>query len=228
MKEKAGRTALNVVGAVLLVSFIPVIILNLLLIVNSYQHPDDIPGAFGIKPVIVLSGSMEPAIKTGDLIFLHKAEPSELKEGDVICYLTSGKAVTHRIIEVTVSEDGGIGFITQGDANNVEDRLVVKTDQIQGIWNGGRIGGVGKMMMSMQSPVGLMAAILCPVLLLLFFEIWLKRREDREELLRGEQERAKLEAELEAMKQKLAGGPDMEENGMHQSHSSGTGSSEIV
>ena len=196
----------TVLGAGLCMIFIPVIILNLLLIVSTYLHPETLPGVLGIKPVIVLSGSMEPEIMAGDLIFLHNTDTADLKEGDVICYLISGKAVTHRIIEVTAGDDGLPRYITRGDANNVEDRLAVREDQIQGIWRGGRIEGLGNKILAMQTPVGMLITILCPLLLFILWDVWFRRREDRKELRRGAEERAQLEAELESVKRQLAGG----------------------
>lgn len=60
---------------------------------------------FGIEPHIVLSGSMEPQIKTGSLVYVKRLSPEEacaLKEGDTVTYLAdkSGTKVTHKIYEV--------------------------------------------------------------------------------------------------------------------------------
>ena len=136
-KKKTGWifTTVNIVLCMLL---IPVILINVTVIVSSYIHPHEIPGVFGIKPVAVLSGSMEDTFMTGDLIFVQKTDTSSLKENDVICYLQDGQAVTHRIVEVEQGEDGTISYITKGDANNTEDRERVNPEQVQGVWNGGR------------------------------------------------------------------------------------------
>lgn len=186
----------TILGGILCVIFIPVIVINLVLIFSTYANPGDMPGVFGIKPVIVLSGSMEPEIRTGDMIFLHKTDPAQLMEGDVICYLTSGKAVTHRIVEISTGEDGRLSYITRGDANNTEDRLAVTADQVQGIWKGWRIAGMGKFVMFMQSQTGMLLFIVCPLLLFILWDIWRRKREVRAESER----RAELEAELELLK----------------------------
>ena len=68
-------------GIALCVIFIPIIIINLVLIISSYINPGELPGVFGIRPAVVLSGSMEPAIKPGDLIFIHDIRADELKKG---------------------------------------------------------------------------------------------------------------------------------------------------
>lgn len=108
----------DIIGLLMCVVFVPIIVVNLILIVNSYRNPDELPGVFGVKPAVVLSGSMEPAIETGDLILLRDTDPLALEKGDVICYLSSGKAVTHRIVGITAGEDGRPRYVTQGDANS--------------------------------------------------------------------------------------------------------------
>ena len=59
---------------------------------------------FGIRPYIVLSGSMEPEIKTGALVYAKKPSPEEasnLEAGDNVTYIVkSGAVVTHKIYEV--------------------------------------------------------------------------------------------------------------------------------
>ena len=183
----------SVIGGILCAVFIPVIFINLTLIVSAYTKPGEMPGIFGVKPVIVLSGSMEPAIQTGDMIFLHKADPAQLQTGDVICYLDSGQAITHRIVGVREGEDGMVRYVTQGDGNNTADRQAVSADQVQGIWRGGKITGLGNGVMFMQSTTGMLLFIICPLCLIILWDIWKRRRFDREEA----EHRAALEAELE-------------------------------
>ena len=60
---------------------------------------------FGIEPHIVLSGSMEPEIKTGALVYVDKLTPQEaqnLKAGDTVTYQVDAKGtkVTHKIYNV--------------------------------------------------------------------------------------------------------------------------------
>ena len=59
----------------------------------------------GIEPHIVLSGSMEPEILTGSLVYVKPVSPEEaceLKVGDTVTYVVdkSGTKVTHKIYEV--------------------------------------------------------------------------------------------------------------------------------
>lgn len=76
--------------------------------------------AFGIIPYVVLSGSMEPTIKTGSLCFVNKHTDIEnIKEKDIIAFkLKDGTLVTHRAIEITDS-----GILTKGDNNEDSDGI---------------------------------------------------------------------------------------------------------
>src|SRR3989344_2110348 len=87
-------------------------------------------GYFGltpqIKPLVVQSGSMEPSIKTGSVVFTQKSP--DYKKGDVITFSPdNGKnLITHRIFSFD-----GTYFQTKGDANEEADFLKIKPDQIK-------------------------------------------------------------------------------------------------
>ena len=196
--RRQGRrfTASGVLGVVLCIVFIHLIVVNLVLIVSSYLKPDELPGVLGVKPAVVLSGSMDPAIQVGDLIFVNDCDPAALKEGDVVCYLSSGKAITHRIVSIAEGDDGQPRLVTKGDANNAEDRLAVSFDQVQGQWSGARVPGLGNAILFMQTPAGMILFIVCPLALFFAWDVWRRRRMDKAEAARA----AQLEAELAALR----------------------------
>lgn len=197
-----GISASGIVGLVLCIVFVPVILVNAALIAGSFLHPDELPGVFGVKPAVVLSGSMEPTIQTGDLIAVTDCDPTALHEGDVVCYLSSGKAITHRIASVTTGEDGQLRYVTQGDANNAADRLPVTVDQVQGVWSGMRLPGAGNAILFMQTPAGMVLFIVCPLALFFAWDVWRRRRLDKAEEVRT----AQLERELAALREEQAFG----------------------
>ena len=82
-----------------------------------------------IEPNIVLSGSMEPSIKTGSLAFVNKTtDYDDIEVGDVIAYKAGGKAlVTHRVINIV---DGM--FETKGDNNEHSDGISVDESNFYG------------------------------------------------------------------------------------------------
>ena len=100
-----------------------------------------------IPIVVVTSGSMEPTINEGDILFIQNgsaeninAGDHDLRTGDVIVYETEGiwlfpisEPVVHRVINRTYnSTDGKYYFQTQGDANFAPDAVLVPEDNVYG------------------------------------------------------------------------------------------------
>ncbi|SIT76455.1 signal peptidase I [Microbacterium sp. RU33B] len=77
-----------------------------------------------IKPLIVISGSMEPGIMTGDLLIATKTAASDLEVGDVVSLPSelTDKLVTHRIVAIEAAGDGYL-VTMKGDNNEFEDAL---------------------------------------------------------------------------------------------------------
>lgn len=83
---------------------------------------------YGIRPVYIKSGSMEPALPVGSLCFVNtKVDRSTLEPGDMIAFSAGGMEVAHRIIRETKQ-----GFHTKGDANNSPDAGIVFPEQVKG------------------------------------------------------------------------------------------------
>jgi signal peptidase len=78
-------------------------------------------GLMGIKPSVVASGSMTPALEVGDMSISTKVNPDAIRLGDVIQYVKDGEVIIHRVIEIQgIGKDAKV-FITKGDANAVPD-----------------------------------------------------------------------------------------------------------
>jgi signal peptidase len=102
-----------------------VAIFCLLIIFFSY-------GYLGVKPTVIYSGSMQPALDVGDITLIEKIDTDELKEGDIIQYINEfNNTIIHRIVEIEISE-GKKYFITKGDANNFEDSPPITKQRILG------------------------------------------------------------------------------------------------
>ena len=87
---------------------------------------------FGWTPVVVTSGSMEPAVRAGDTVLLQPQTGEPLAPGTVVAFndrTDSGTLTLHRI--VGVHPDGS--FRTRGDANAVDDRAPVHPTDIEGV-----------------------------------------------------------------------------------------------
>ncbi len=72
--------------------------------------------ALGVTPLIFRSGSMAPAIDTGDLAFAKHVQIKDIKVGDVVSVRTAGTRVTHRVVGVDAHQ-----LRLKGDANNTAD-----------------------------------------------------------------------------------------------------------
>ena len=94
-----------------------ILILLLFSVLHSkYVRKDKIIKIFGKAVLIVTTGSMEPTIKSGELIII--SEKDNYKIGDIVTFIDEDEfLITHRIIEL---ED--IKFISKGDGNNVKDK----------------------------------------------------------------------------------------------------------
>ena len=197
-KTSSAHKALNVVGIVLCVILIPILVINVTLIVKSYTNTDEVPGIGGYSPLIVLTGSMEPEIMSGDLIIVKKIDGKDVKNEDVIAFTDpdgNGTSIlTHRVNEI-YEEDGKIFFKTQGDANDTEDRLPVSEDALVGVYVT-RVAGAGNIAMFMQTTAGLIVCVLVPLILLIGWDIFRRRRYEK----KNQQDTDALLAELEALK----------------------------
>ena len=103
-----------------------IVVVALLLIVSV------LPITGNYKIMVVQSGSMTPAIKTGSVVVV-KPE-NDYKIGDIITFgpYTRTKApTTHRIYDIKV-QDGQPVYITKGDANNAPDDREIKKSDILG------------------------------------------------------------------------------------------------
>ena len=92
---------------------------------------------FGYRYYTVLTGSMSPTYKVGDMIFVKLSDASELNVGDVITFNPSQDSdayLTHRISEKLDNYEGtGVTcFRTKGDANNVGDSFLIDSSRVIG------------------------------------------------------------------------------------------------
>jgi len=180
MKKTKKRQVLTTALAITFCIFIvPIAIMNLTLIVKSYVNPEKVPDFFGIKPFIVLTGSMEPEINSGDLIISKTVDPNALGVGNIISFKEGNAVVTHRIAEIT-DENGEPAFVTKGDANNARDTIPVTYSEVEGNYLL-RIPKLGHLALFLQTPLGMIALIGLPVLGIVIYEFSRVKREKEKE-----------------------------------------------
>ncbi len=101
--------------------FVSICVVAALLLVAAMY----LPRLFGIKTYVVTSGSMEPQIPVGSLVYVQKVEPTEIKVGDTITFYlkNTGIPATHQVYEVDLQNQL---FRTQGINNRDENGNILQ------------------------------------------------------------------------------------------------------
>lgn len=146
MRDKAIKLLKKSIHIILSVLFYSIIAICLVVLVNKWVFHNDDQSLFGYRAVCVLSGSMEDTLSVGDAVIIK--EDKSYFVNDIISFREGSEIITHRIVAITDS-----GFVTKGDANNTEDREIVRKENIIGKevliipW-------VGYIRIAVMSPVG--------------------------------------------------------------------------
>ena len=98
-----------------------------------------VPSVFGYSVLNIVSGSMEEEIPKNSYILVKQVPPSQVKVNDVICFYSTdpriyGMPNTHRVVKEPILKDGKYEFVTQGDANPMEDTVTAKGDRLIGVY----------------------------------------------------------------------------------------------
>lgn len=203
-KTKTSGKVLSIMGIIACVLLAPILILNIVLIVQGFSSDKgSIPNIGGNFPLMVQSGSMSGTIEVGDLIIAHTVDDTQnFKKDDIITFWDDepgGILVTHRIIEVTTDGDGKLAYRTKGDANNASDARLVYPENIVGIYQF-RIPWLGNVALFMQTIPGLIVCVFVPLVLFVIYDILRRRHIEKGE----KEETAALLAELERLKSENA------------------------
>ena len=118
----------------------------------------------GLRPFIVLSGSMEPQYSTGSLLYVREVDAADVKVGDVITFVMNGdlEVGTHRVVEIDADHSC---FYTKGDANEVADSSPVHFKNVIGtpVF---AIPMLGYMASAIQTPAGVITVIVIMLILI--------------------------------------------------------------
>ena len=161
---------------------------------------------FGYKMYIVNSDSMAKTdFKAGDLILVKEVDPSTLKEGDIITFMSQnsdsfGETVTHKIRKVTTDAEGNPGFITYGTTTDTDDETVVTYPYVLGQYQK-RIPALGRFFNFLKTTPGYFVCIFIPFMMIIIYEgvkfFNLFRRYKKEQMEEMQAEKDKIEAEKE-------------------------------
>ncbi len=122
----------------------------ILLSVIASCLPVTVPRLMGYEIYNVVSGSMEPEIPIGSILYVEKIPPEEIREDDVIAFWSNDSVIAHRVVKNKIVEGT---FTTKGDANAEEDMNDVEYGALIG-----RVSShypmLGQMMVVYTSTVG--------------------------------------------------------------------------
>ena len=128
----------------------------------------------GIRPYVVMTGSMEPAIPVLSVCFVDRNVPlSDIRVGEVIAFrVGENMLVTHRVAAIQAD-----GYLTKGDANNTEDSALVTQEDYVGK-TVAVFPGIGAVMVFLHSTKGRIVAVTGILVLILLSFIPQQEPED--------------------------------------------------
>lgn len=208
-KQKSKHKLFTIIGIVICVLLLPILIINITMIIDSYIHKNEAPSFGKYTPFIVQSGSMSGTIESGDLIITTKIDSKDVKIGDIISFYNPNKSgesiVTHRVLLIDNNSDE-ITFTTVGDVvynetiakygsfeeipETVLEAIVevVPEEKLISLYKF-RIPFVGNISIFMSTITGLIVCVLVPLLLIVGYDLYKRKineknnKEDMELLL---------------------------------------------
>jgi signal peptidase len=163
---------LKAMGKALNVLLIMILIFMAIAVVASKASGGS-PSLLGYQFKMVLSGSMEPGIKTGSIVALKPGgDMSRFNKGDVITFKADqGILITHRVVKV-IKNNNQVMYRTKGDNNDAADFEPVLSQNVVGEYNGFTIPYVGYAMNFANSKMGSVFLLITPGVLLLLYSIF--------------------------------------------------------
>lgn len=216
-----------------------ILLVGCMLTLFSQKICGETPSLFGYSIYTVVTDSMEPTYKVGDVILcknIKKVEPSDIKEKDVVVFIAphgfdvegrlEGKIVTHRVEKAPfLNEENGEYYIrTKGDNALSQDRVAVPLDNIKGVVKA-KSGGITKLVGFLSKWYGFVLVIVTPLVIILFLQIRVlmkeKEREQQklielkkqEEIEKFKKEQLESEIKKKAIQEYLE---NKEKNGVNQ------------
>ena len=124
---------------------------------------------FGVRPLVVVSGSMEPTIPVGAVVFTAQTPAGDIKDGTIVTVDRPRNLglVTHRLIKSVETEPGTYEYTLKGDANSKDDPEPYKVKTAgKYVWH---VVGLGYLAEFLQSRNGMIVGIGCGLALFALF-----------------------------------------------------------
>ena len=138
------------------------------------KYTNKVANLAGFTPLSVVSDSMAPTFRSGDLILIRQCDPAKLEQGDIISFHTiinnEYTINTHRISEIQ-EQNGLRSYVTKGDNNDIADVRMISDGDIIGRYVG-RLPGFGKVVDFLSGTVGFLVVIVLPLLVFFIYQVY--------------------------------------------------------
>lgn len=134
------------------------------------------------RTYVVVSGSMEPTIKTGSIVLTNPVDPKTLKTGDIVAFTSpsnSKDVILHRISGI--KSESPLRFQTKGDNNNAPDAWDVMDVGVLGkqVY---AVPYIGHIAAFVRKPLGFGLIIVFPALIFIISQILNIKKYIKEEI----------------------------------------------
>lgn len=170
------RTVKRVAGVLFSILLWAVILMAALFSFTTLATKDTnkVANLAGFTPLSVVSDSMAPTFRSGDLILIRQCDPAKLEQGDIISFHTiinnEYTINTHRISEIQ-EQNGLRSYVTKGDNNDIADVRMISDGDIIGRYVG-RLPGFGKVVDFLSGTVGFLVVIVLPLLVFFIYQVY--------------------------------------------------------
>ncbi len=138
MKNLKDNKIFRIIAKVIKGIFITMLVLFVLMVCLQ-RFSNNRLSVFNYRLFTVISGSMEPKYKIGDVLVAKEVDPSLVKVGDSVSYLGTkrdlkDKIVTHEVTEIEKDSAGKYYFHTKGICKDcILEDPIVSEDQLYGV-----------------------------------------------------------------------------------------------
>jgi len=189
---KVIQKILNVISIIVILAAVFVLLTVIM------TKKGEAPNIFGYSMFRVMTGSMEPEIKTDSMIVVKKVSSDTIQINDIITFYSNdpsleGAVNTHRVTDIT-EDNGKRIFSTKGDNNAVEDKYPVPEDRLIGIVIA-KSHGFGVFVHLISNPIVFIPLIVIPFIIIILSNFVKTIKLTREIMKEEEEAAAKAAAE---------------------------------
>ncbi len=192
----------KIINIIFLILVFILILYTTIILIKKFVFKEEIPSIFGMKSFIVVSGSMEPTIETGDIVFIQ--ETTDIHENDIIAFKYKNSVITHRV-EKMVDNGGNKAYLTKGDANSQVDAEMILSKDLYGKYVF-KINKLGNVVLFLRTKAGIIGISVIFMILFLTYILGFKKKnysEKDEDIIDENDKYIELKKNFEKLEQEM-------------------------